>query len=70
MEQVTMITGHPKPATIQCDRCEEWVEYQDDGATVDCMPDGVLVLAADGSPGWVCSECMVDDDGNTLPEFS
>ena len=54
-------------ATITCDRCKEEYEYLDDGQTLDCMPDGVLV---NGGPEWVCSDCMVDEDGNTLPEFN
>ena len=51
-------------ANITCRDCKETIEYDDDGVTFDCMPDGVMV---DG--GWVCSDCMVDAEGNTLPEF-
>lgn len=41
-----------KLTTIKCDECGEEEEYLDDGVTVDCMPDGVLI---DGK--WYCSEC-------------
>ena len=51
---------------LTCTRCKETIEYEDDGVSTDCMPDGVFL--EDGSE-WVCSDCMVDDDGNTLPEF-
>ena len=52
--------------TITCANCGESFEYEDDGLTVDCMPDGVLV---NGGPEWVCSDCMVDASGETLPEY-
>ncbi len=53
-------------ASITCSRCNYSEEYEDDGVSLDCMPDGILV---NGGPEWVCDECMVDSDGNTLPEF-
>ncbi len=56
-----------KRASITCSVCKETIEYDDDGITVDCMPDGVF---PGGGEAWVCSDCMVDDDGNTLPEYA
>ena len=53
-------------ASITCQACNETMDYDDDGVTFDCMPDGVMV----GDGKWVCGDCMVDDNGETLPEFS
>ena len=53
--------------TITCELCSDVGEYVDDGKTLSCMPDGVLI---DSGTGWVCSDCMVDDNGETLPQFS
>ena len=39
--------------TTTCKDCGETEEYMDDGITLSCMPDGVLVE----DNGWVCSEC-------------
>ncbi|KKN83824.1 hypothetical protein LCGC14_0294770 [marine sediment metagenome] len=57
--------------TIICSRCQTVAEYDDDGKSLDCLPDGVFVDDS-GSPFdglWVCSECMVGNNGDTLPEF-
>lgn len=58
-------------AKITCSRCKETQEYDDDGVTFDCMPDGVMVDDPHDpfTALWVCSDCMVDKDGNTLQEF-
>lgn len=52
-------------AKVTCSKCGEEQEYDDDGETFACMPDGIL--PGDGT--WVCADCMVDKGGNTLPEY-
>jgi len=53
-----------KEATVTCCKCGETQEYEDDGETFDCMPDGIIT-----PDGWVCSDCLVDEDGDTLLEY-
>ena len=52
-------------ASITCEVCKDTVEYEDDGKTFDCMPDGVMV----GNGKWVCGDCMVDENGETKSEY-
>jgi hypothetical protein len=52
-------------ASINCEVCKDTVEYKDDGITFDCMPDGVMV----DSKKWVCGDCIVDENGETKPEY-
>ena len=47
--------------TITCDECGESYEYDDDGKTFDCMPDGEMINGK-----WYCSNCLYDEDGNYL----
>ena len=51
-------------AEITCCKCGQTYSYDDDGKTFACMPDGIMV-----SREWVCSDCMVDEEGETLPEY-
>ena len=42
-------------STLICDNCNQSFEYEDDGKTFDCMPDGKVV----GSR-WYCSDCCFE----------
>ena len=40
---------------IECSHCHEIYEYEDDGETYNCMPNGVFPY---GGLDWLCDECM------------
>ena len=42
-------------STLVCDNCNQSFEYEDDGETFACMPDGEVV----GSY-WYCSDCCFE----------
>ena len=39
-------------STLICDNCNQSFEYDDDGKTFACMPDGEVVGSC-----WYCSDC-------------
>lgn len=43
--------------TIVCDYCGTSFEYEDDGVSLDCLPDGAL---HEGS--WYCSDCIAEEE--------
>ena len=55
--------------SVTCSVCGEDVDFEDDVkdgvGSAECMPDGVILP----SGAWVCSDCMVDDEGNVKPEY-
>lgn len=52
-----------KPATIHCDYCYESYEFDDDGITADCMPDGYILPTGE----WMCDDCgSCPECGRTL----
>ena len=40
---------------IKCNKCGEVEEFEDDGVSVDCMPDGCMV-----ADEWFCSDCCYE----------
>ena len=42
-------------STLVCDNCNQSFEYEDDGETFACMPDGEVV----GSY-WYCRDCCFE----------
>jgi len=48
-----MVTAPTKPATITCDFCKESYDFDDDGYTADCMPDGYILPTHE----WICDAC-------------
>ena len=46
-----------KLSTLICDKCNQSFEYEDDGETFACMPDGEVVGSC-----WYCSNCCGDDE--------
>ncbi|KKL78000.1 hypothetical protein LCGC14_2029240 [marine sediment metagenome] len=54
--------------TIECHHCHEVIEFDDDGVTAQCMPDGCI--GEDGR--WYCDDCCyelgiftMDDEGES-----
>ena len=42
-------------STLICDNCNQSFEYEDDGETFACMPDGEVVGSC-----WYCSDCCFE----------
>lgn len=42
-----------KPATVTCKTCKRDFDYEDDGVSVACMPDGAIV-----GNKWHCDDCI------------
>ncbi|KKK90835.1 hypothetical protein LCGC14_2719010 [marine sediment metagenome] len=54
------MTQQSKLAKVTCCRCGETFEYEDDGVTMGCMPDGAFLHFQENE--WACSDCLEDGE--------
>jgi hypothetical protein len=48
---------------VYCSKCGNPYPYEDE--ELDGLPHGVVI-----DDRWICSTCMVDENGETLPEYT